>query len=267
MHFTNCKGDIEITNSFLSSANDDAINVHGTYLRIVKKISKRKIIVRYMHPQTYGFNTFFTGDSVEFVSAKNLLPYSNNIIKNAELLNEKEIELTFQKDIPMNIAPNDVIENITWMPDVRIANTKITKIPTRGILVTTRGKVIIENNEIIKTNMSGILIADDANSWFESGYVRNVSIKNNKFIFCGEPVVNIYPENSSSSNKAPVHKNIIITNNQFNLKNNLALFAKSTNNIKFTNNLIISLKKHRIENYLKLKNCNNVKIKNNLIHN
>ena len=264
-HFSNCKGNIEVKNSYLSSANDDAINVHGTYLRIVNVISKQKIKVRFMHPQTYGFNIFSIGDSIEFIRAKSLIPFSKNIIAKSVLLNDKEIELSLEQIIPNNIQTNDVIENITWKLDVKISNIKITHIPTRGILVTTRGKVIIENNEIIKTSMSGILIANDANSWFESGYVKNVIIRNNKFIECGEPVIKIHPENSKIIDGYPVHKNIQITNNQFELKNKLILSAKSTGYIEFSNNIIEVNQNIKINNMLNFNACSNVAINGNLV--
>lgn len=267
LHFSSCKGKIEVKNSYLSSANDDAINVHGTYLRIVDIISKQKINVRFMHPQTFGFDAFQAGDSIEFINSKSLLPYSKNLVTKANKLNDKDIELTLEQVLPKNIQTNDVIENITWTPDVTIRNSKIKYIPTRGILVTTRGKVIIENNEIIKTSMSSILIADDANSWFESGYVQNAIIRNNKFIECGEPVINIHPENSEIIEGYHVHTNIQITNNQFKLKNKLLLSAKSTKNIRFTNNTIKVDQDIEVNNLLNLLTCSKIKVEGNSILN
>lgn len=63
--------------------------------------------------------------------------------------------------------------------------------------------------------MSAILIADDANSWFESGPVRDVTIRGNRFIHCGEPVINIWPENRTARTDEPVHRNIRIEGNFF----------------------------------------------------
>ena len=72
LHFSSCKGKLEVKNSYLSAANDDAINIHGTHLRIVDIISKQKINVRFMHPQTFGFDAFQAGDSIEFINSKSL---------------------------------------------------------------------------------------------------------------------------------------------------------------------------------------------------
>lgn len=156
------------------------------------------------------------------------------------------------------------MENSSWTPNVTIKNTIVTYIPTRGILVTTKGKVIIEGNTFLNTEMSSILIADDANSWFESGYVRDVTISNNRFITCGEPVINIHPENSKLVEGQAVHKNITIINNFF-LKESLLLTAKSTKNIKLVNNRIEVSKNFKIEHLFTLNNCTDVSLNNNKI--
>ena len=60
----------------------------------------------------------------------------------------------------------DVVENTAWTPDVSILGNFFNRIPTRGLLVTTRGQVRISNNTI-HTNVNAALhIADDAASWY-----------------------------------------------------------------------------------------------------
>lgn len=61
-------------NSSFSNPHDDPINVHGTFLQVVEKISDTKIKVRYMHNETAGFPSFFVGDQVEFMTKGDMLP-------------------------------------------------------------------------------------------------------------------------------------------------------------------------------------------------
>ena len=84
--------------------------------------------------------------------------------------------------------------------------------PVRGFLLTTRGKVLIENNTFLRCAMSGILIEDDAEGWFESGPVRDMLIRNNTFIGCG---LDINPQTRSANRRKPVHENIRIEGNFF----------------------------------------------------
>ncbi|SHL89478.1 Right handed beta helix region [Mucilaginibacter sp. OK098] len=263
LHFSGCRGLININNCFLSASNDDAVNVHGTHLKIVEKLSPTQIKVRFMHNQTYGFDAFKAGDSIDFIHAESLLAFGNNKIISAKKLNDKEFLLTLQKSVSSNILDNDVVENITWTPRVWIHNTMITRIPTRGILVTTRRKVVIENCTFQRTCMTGVLIEDDAESWYESGMVRDLTIRKNNFVECGEPVISIHPENKIA--ESPVHKNISIINNMFTLKDSKVFGAQSASNIIFSGNEIKARVVTDLNKLIELKNCQNVKTSDNTI--
>ncbi len=261
LHFSGCRGLIDINHCFLSAANDDAINVHGTYLKIIEKISPTQIKVRFMHGQTYGFDAFAAGDSIDFINTKTLLPFENNTVISAKKLNSKDVLLTLKKAVAASSLDDAVVENTTWTPRVWIHNTTLDRIPTRGILVTTRHKTVIENCTFQHINMSGILVADDANSWYESGMVQDLTIRKNNFMECGEPVINIHPENKVY--KGAVHKNISILNNLFVLKDKKALAAESVSGIVFSGNKIMLKKMARLNDLVELNNCRKVHFSNN----
>lgn len=263
LHFSGCRGLIDINNCFLSAANDDAINVHGTYLKIIEKISPNQIKVKFMHNQTYGFDAFAAGDSVGFINTTSLLPFENNVVMMAKRLSDKEILLTLKKPVSVNFPSNAVIENTTWTPRVWIHNTTLDRIPTRGILITTRRKAVIENCTFQHIDMSGILVADDANSWFESGMVRDLTIRKNNFLECGEPVINIHPENKVY--KGAIHKSISILNNLFVLKDKKALAAESASGIVFSGNKIMLRKMAKLNELEELNNCRRVYFSNNKV--
>ncbi|NPA36833.1 MAG: alpha-1,3-galactosidase [Chlorobi bacterium] len=260
LHFSGCKGKIEVRNSLLSAANDDAINIHGTHLRLIGKTPEKTVKVKFMHPQTYGFQPFFKGDSVEFINSETLLPYAVNVVENVKKINEKAFELTLKNPFPQKIKKNDVLENTTRTASFTMKNTTIKHIPTRGILITTRRKVIIEENFFYKTFMSAVLIADDARNWYESGYVNDVTVRNNKFIKCGAPVINIHPENRSVEKGRFVHDNITITNNFFDIIRLPVVAAKSTGNLVFKNNKITGINIPDIKDLIKPKDCGNIDI-------
>jgi hypothetical protein len=263
LHFSGCRGKVVVSNSYLSGANDDAINVHGTYLRIVETPSTKQIKVRFMHNQTYGFDAFTAGDSIAFIHSENLLQYGSNVVVKTQKLNDKEFLLTLKQPLPGQINPNDVIENTTWTPRVWIHHDTIAKIPTRGILVTTRRKTIIENNIFQHTHLSAISVADDAASWYESGMVKDMTIRNNQFLECGEPAIIFCPENTQSN--GAVHQHIAITHNKFLLQEQRVLSAKNTSGIKFQNNTIKTEKTTDIKDMLGLKDCSGVDVSGNTI--
>ena len=237
LHFSGCRGAILVAGVTFSGSHDDPINVHGTHLRVVGRPSPRQAIVRFMHPQTYGFPAFVAGDEIEFVDDDTLLAYATNRVAAAEMRGEKEMLLTLERDAPEGGA-NDVVENVTWTPSVTIRNCRVSSDSCRGFLLTTRRPVLVESNTFVKTTMSAIDIANDARSWFESGPAHDVLIRGNRFIACGAPVVRIHPENRAADPGAPVHRNIRILDNEFELRGGPAVSARSVRGLTIRGNRV-----------------------------
>lgn len=243
-HFSGCRGTILIDSCFTSGSHDDPINVHGTHLKIVSVTSGNTLTVRFMHHQTYGFEAFFAEDSIAFINPNTLLPKGYAVVKYAKLINKREMELTLNENPPVHLKEGDCIENLTWTPELTVRNSRFERTNTRGILVTTRRKVLIENNIFFRTGMHAILIADDAANWFESGAVQDVTIRNNRFEECGynsapdNYVIAIAPENHDLVPGKYVHRNIRIENNFFKVYDPSLLTARSVDGLLFSNNTI-----------------------------
>lgn len=267
-HFSGCRGLITIDSCYTSGSHDDPINVHGTHLKI-QEINGKNLVVRFIHHQTYGFEAFFKGDTVGFVKPEDLLLYGKAVIKSAQMLNKREMELVLDK-VPGDIRVGDCLENITWTPQLVVKNSIFEHVNTRGLLVTTRRKVLIENNLFYRTGMHAILIANDCNFWFESGPVRDVTIRGNRFIQCGYNqgeegfMIAIKPETHNFVNKKYIHSNIKIYDNEFHVLNDKVLFARSVDGLKFYNNKIffnplIEKSKKGIPE-IKLEHCTDVEV-------
>ncbi len=236
IHVSGCRGRIIVKDCFFSGLQDDAINIHGTHLRVLEKLSDRQLKVRFMHEQTFGFMAFNPGDEILLTRWDSLENYAPNTVKAAALLEPREMLLTLEQPLPADINENDAVENITWTPEVRIVGNRVMRVPTRGFLITTRRKVVVEDNEFYRTRMSAILIENDAKGWFESGPVRDMTIHNNRFFFCREPVIHLNPQNSAPN--SAVHQNIRISGNAFALNKPITVKADSTSNLEFSNNSV-----------------------------
>lgn len=244
MHFSGCKGQITINNCRFSGMHDDPINVHGTHLKVKEIISPTKLKLRFMHHQSYGFMAFSKGDTIAYLHAKALQIYGQGVVKSARLVSERELIVELEKPIPSQLQLDDALENITWTPALTLTNSRFERTISRGTLVTTRRKVLIENNVYYRTGMHAILIENDAMGWYESGPVADVTIRNNQFIACGfnsAPVsyaIKINPENSERLKNYYVHQNLRIMDNLFRLQGAPLLSAKSTKGLLFANNRI-----------------------------
>lgn len=234
MHFSGCKGNISITNCTLKGFHDDPVNIHGTHLKVVEVVSPRSLRLRFMHPQTYGMEAFFAGDSVALLNGPSLRIYRQTVLTAAKLVSEREMIVEFSDPLPAEVKTGDCLENITWTPSVVIRGNSFRQTNTRGLLITTRRRVLIENNTFYRTGMQAILIANDASSWYESGPVQDVTIRRNVFTECGynsmpgNYVIAIAPENHERVKGYKVHRNIRIEENTFRIFDDAVLSARST---------------------------------------
>jgi hypothetical protein len=245
LHFSNCKGQITVDNCRFLGLMDDPINVHGTSVQIIEKVNDRKLVCKFMHDQSIGFVWARPGEKVGLIDNESMNTFGTCVAESFTARNSKEFEITFKDVLPQEVAVGDALENLTWSPDVLIKNSFFGSCRARGILVTTPGKVVIEDN-VFESSGSAILIAGDANGWFESGAVKDVVIRNNLFNdacmtsvyqFC-EAIISIYPEIPQMNINKPFHRNIRIEKNTFNPFDYPVLYAKSAEGLFFNDNII-----------------------------
>lgn len=242
-----CRGEFVVTDCKFDGAGDDCLNCHGFHFK-VDSVNGNKAYVKFMHPQSHGYNPFKTGDTAAFIDKKTLIQIGESQVLCSVLQDETTVELTLSGDMPEVGA---MIENATACPSLTFARNEIHRIVTRGLLITNRGKTVVEDNHFYENGMSGILLSDDASSWYESGMCTDVTVQNNIFEYCGEHGIMIKPENSVHA--GAVHKNIKVLNNTFNKCEKVCFYAKSSSDLQFLGNKILSAPK-----LIKTENCENV---------
>lgn len=257
-HFSGCKGKIISKNGLYEGMMDDAINIHGTYLKFIKRLDNHTIIAKYMHDQSYGFDWGNPGDSVQFIRAKTMELYqTKNIISTITPIKSnptdpiRSFEIKFKNSIPDEINPSNIdlgIENLTWTPSVIFSGNVIRNNRARGALFSTPRPTLVEYNLFDHTSGSAILLCGDSNGWYETGSCRDITIRNNRFINAltsmyqfTNAIISIYPEIPDLENqKQHFHSGIRIENNFFDTFDSPILYAKSVDGIVFKNNRIIT---------------------------
>lgn len=260
MHFSGCRGKIVIENGYYLGAHDDAVNVHGTHLKIMDvNRDERLVKIRFMHSQTYGIGGFNAGDEIAAINPDTLIEKASTLVREVTELNP--YELLLKVDSVDGFETDLMVENISATAEVLIRNNHFERIPTRGILVTTRKPVLIENNVFDKVRGCAVLIADDARSWFESGCVRDVTVKNNIYKASLNRFVIVAPECVDTAVEA-VHSGITIIDNVIELLSfDEVVSIKNADNIAFKNNIIFGpFDKCRIT----LEKVNNIDLDNNV---
>ncbi|MDD4010337.1 MAG: right-handed parallel beta-helix repeat-containing protein [Fermentimonas sp.] len=256
-HFSACKGVIISKNGLYEAMADDAINVHGTYLRITKRVDDYTLQARYMHPQAWGFKWGEQGDQVQFVESERmeLVDSSNNTIQSIKAIDKttefgaKEFEIKFTETLPAEISEEGKygIENLTWTPEVTFSDNTVRNNRARGALFSTPKRVVCENNLFDHTHGTAILLCGDCNGWFETGACREVIIRNNHFVNAltanyqfTNAVISIYPEIPNLEGQEKFfHSGIVIEDNTFEMFDSPIVYAKSTDGLIFRNNTIV----------------------------
>ncbi len=271
---SNCAGQINIIDCEFAGLMDDPINVHGTSVRIIEKLNEHSLKCLFVHNQSEGMLWGRSGEEVAFIENESMQTVSIGKLKSFKALNTSEFIVEFEDVVPLEITIGDALENLSWTPDLLISNCLFGSCRARGLLVTTPGKVVIENN-IFESSGSAILIAGDANYWYESGAVNDVVIRNNTFNdpcmtsmyqFC-QAIISIYPEIPKLNNETPFHRNIVIENNVIYPFDYPVLYAKSIDNINFVNNKIIRSTRfeafHKRKYTLSFNACKDVEVSGN----
>lgn len=265
-HFSGCKGKIISCNGLYEGMMDDAINVHGTYLKVIKRVDDHTLVGRYMHDQSWGFEWGRSEDEVQFVKSNtmeligtqnkiaSIRPYDKDQIEGA-----REFIITFEAaiDPAINEQSGFGIENLTWTPEVLFAGNVIRNNRARGSLFSTPRNTVVENNLFDHTSGTAILLCGDCNGWYETGACRNVLIRKNRFINAltnmfqfTNAVISIYPEIPDLKNQQKYFHGgpdggIVIEDNEFETFDAPILYAKSVDGLIFRNNIIKTNKEYK----------------------
>lgn len=258
-HFSGCKGKIVSCNGLYEWMMDDAINVHGTYLKVVKRVDDCTLVGRYMHGQSWGFEWGCPGDEVQFIRSNTmeLVGKQNKIISirpydKEQTEGAREFLITFQEPVDqvINEQSGFGIENLTWTPEVLFSGNVIRNNRARGSLFSTPRKTIVENNLFDHTSGAAILLCGDCNGWFETGACRHVIIRKNRFVNAltnlfqfTNAVISIYPEIPDLKGQQQYFHGgpeggIVIEDNEFETFDAPILYAKSVDGLVFRNNTI-----------------------------
>lgn len=273
-HFVNCRGTIRFDDCIFENMLDDATNVHGTYMIVNEFLSDDCIALQFGHLQQEGFSFASIGDTLQLVDRTSLLPVSRFVVKEVNIINDDYWTIRSERPLPsVGKSMHLAVENLTNTASLVMQRCTVKNNRARSILISTPKPVLIEDN-YFDSMMAGILIAGDANSWFESGYVTDVVIRNNTFVNMGkggeapQSVLQISPEISKSErSKGYYHGKIVFENNLIKTFDSQVIYALSVNELIIKNNKFVETNDYKpiFEglSFIDVQNCNSVSIEGN----
>ena len=269
-HFVNCKGYIRMIDCIFRGQKDDATNVHGWYMAVDKVLAQDKLLLRWRNSGQYGVEFIKPGMTLELVDSQTMETYSRMKVKEVNYLNCEYAEVTFDGILADKTQPGDVVAEEDCYPDVLISGCYIGNNRARGLLIGSRGKVVIEKNTFHSPG-TAILFEGDGRYWYEQSGVRDVVIRDNVFDNCmygsatwGSAVIAVgsgIPDKEHSR----YHKNILVENNVFKGFDNRIVNLYCVDGFTFRNNKIEFSDADypafgKPEDRFIFKNCDNVKV-------
>jgi hypothetical protein len=250
IHVSGCSGQVLVEECTFSHAHDDAINIHGTFVKLKRIQNPKTMIFCYAHEQQGGFPQFYSNNEVKLYRDDTLEELATLLVETACFVGQpfgKQMEVSFQSEISREVLHiltqqteqfGVVAENVTYTPSVIIKRCRFDLLPTRGILCTTGKVALLTGNVFTNITMASIFLSGDSKEWFESGVIKSMIIENN--IFCQNnsvvgskqpPAILIEPVTMAGCEEVPVHEDILIIGNTFSLPQSKSIVSERVRNL------------------------------------
>lgn len=243
-HFSNCSGTIRLIDCLFENQKDDATNIHGIYAMIEKIESPNTIIVKYVHEAQHGFNYLQKDMNVEVVDNASLVTTCHRQVQACEVLNDQLTRVTFTEALPEEVKERFVIAQVDEYPEVLIQGCTFRSNRARGLLIGSRGKVVIADN-LFHIPGAAILFEGDGSYWYEQSGVRDVEICGNTFQDCnygchgwGNACIAVGTGLWEHRDSSRYHHDIRIHDNIFNYCNPRILSLYCVDGLDFRNNTL-----------------------------
>jgi len=226
MHFGGCRGLITVEDSEFAGMGDDAINIHGMYGMVTKRLDDHTVEAGRARMNPYYDTERITwdeprpGDTLEYSGGKEpLLPQGQlTVVGVHQDVKANRVILTFKEALPPGIGEGSVLTDISTSPAVRIRKCYVHGNRARGMLIQTRD-VVIEDCLFEDITSHGIQLCTDACDWWESLGVRDVTVKGCVFrrncFWWGGAALHISSDIPGGQSAPGVHQGIRIIDNTF----------------------------------------------------
>ena len=245
-HFNTCRGTIELEDCRFEGMGDDATNIHNHFWIVSGRRGDDtlRVTLKRVRRHTMPGNPPRAGDTIEIGGPENpLSPYTTRTVKAVQAdPKNKDLIITFTKPLTAKTRSGDVVWNISAAPKARIRRCTVKNNRARGMLIQTRD-AIVEGCLFENCSGAAIHVASDINYWHEGIGVRDLVIRNNRFIGCNYgaarrgAVVDMFSEIAAGRISPPgVHRGISLSGNRFVNSEGSAIHVNSADGVTITAN-------------------------------
>lgn len=248
-HFSGCRGVIVSCDGLYEHMADDAINVHGTYLRVDSIVDASTMVATFAHNQSFGYTWYEEGDTLRLIDRRTLLPLTGELSAKVEQLNSTQLLVSVLSegfDAATLKGRSVAIENVSATPEVDFENNTVRNNRARGALFSTPRRVLCADNLFDHTHGSAILLCGDANGWYESGPCYDITIRGNRFLNAltamyqfTNGIISIDPEIPEMTEGQYYHGRVVVEGNTFETFPSPHLYAESVAELLWRDNRVV----------------------------
>lgn len=186
-HTFHCTGLMKVENCRFENLLDDAINIHGNYLVCVKAMDEKTLLAQSLSAGLRGMQYFLPGDEFVVYQGKTQRERCRGTVASADYLpgQQREMRIVLKEPLGGAIESGDCLENLR-MPEIEVRNCRCKCMG--GFRISSGKRVLIENCSFETASFS-VAFTGDMNYWYENTGVKDVTIRDCRFIRCTSPVV------------------------------------------------------------------------------
>ena len=240
VHCFHCTGKVLIEECIFENMLDDAINIHGNYNRVAA-LDGDTLQIEVIAAGLENIRWYQPGDAIVLHKGNTIEPRGEYTIREVEYPGPRRIRIRLNEPI-QGIAAGDVVES-TAMPEITVRRCISGKNRPRGFLLSSGARTLIE--DCVFSNCScAIHFTGDTTYWYESGPVRDVTIRHCHFHnwgYCCDAKYAIMatPQVEVTETSPCYHRGIVIEDNVFEGFSSGLLYLCRTEQVRFRNNRYI----------------------------
>ena len=212
LHGFHCTGRILAEDCRFENMLDDALNFHGNYTVTEAKEDARTFLTKARAAGLHAVPMYLPGDVINVYRGNTQERKASYTVSSAEYVKGSAYTQRIAVREPLlEFEEGDIVES-TRMPELRIR--RCVSAHARGGWRFSTGKSILMENCLLEN--SPIMFTGDTDYWFEDSPVRDVEIRENRFVYypSSTPIVS-FPVYEATEKAPYYHAGIRILRNDF----------------------------------------------------
>lgn len=247
-HFGATRGDILVEDCDFAMMGDDAVNIHGAWMRTVGKPAGRTLVLR---SRWFWAARIDPGEELRLCHAANLEDYGSATAVAVERDERAQtLRVTVDRDLPAEALADDYVANLSRSsPRFTIRRNHFHDHRARGMLIQAR-QGLIEGNRISRVMAAAIQMTTDANFWQEGFGCEDILVRGNIIEGCNYAgwergpngrhmgCINLIVDTAKGLGTYPVHRHVVIEDNTISDTPGLAILVSSARGVAIRGNSI-----------------------------